>query len=58
MRQAFQVVPALKNHLKANAYLKARLDAIFGTAGLDTWASWCVWFSIKSLVMLSVQCTK
>ncbi|KAF8498089.1 phosphoglycerate mutase-like protein [Russula emetica] len=40
MRQAFQAVPAWKDHLKANASLKARLDAVFGTAGLDAWASW------------------
>jgi len=50
MRQAFQAVPAWKDHLKANASLKARLDAVFGTAGLEAWASWCVWFSINSLL--------
>ena len=55
MRKAFQAVPAWKDHLKANVSLKARLDAVFGTAGLDAWAGWCVWFSIKSLIILSVQ---
>lgn len=39
VRQNFQAVPAWKDHLKANASLKARLDAVFGTAGLDAWAS-------------------
>jgi hypothetical protein len=55
MRQAFQAVPAWREHLKANVSLKVRLDANVGTAGLDVRASWCVWFSINSLVELSVQ---
>jgi hypothetical protein len=42
VREAFQAVPAWTDHLEANASLKAHLDAVFGTAGLDTWASWCV----------------
>ncbi|KAH9976993.1 phosphoglycerate mutase-like protein [Russula compacta] len=40
VRNAFQAVPAWTDHLQANAPLKARLDAVFGTAGLDAWASW------------------
>jgi hypothetical protein len=39
MRQAFQAVPAWKDYLKANASLKARLKAVFGTVGLDAQAS-------------------
>ncbi|KAF8491373.1 hypothetical protein F5888DRAFT_1736842 [Russula emetica] len=59
MRQAFQpfqAVPAWKDHLKANTSFKARLDAVFGTAGLDAWASWCVWFFIKCLVSSTHPC--
>jgi 2-phosphoxylose phosphatase len=41
VRDAFQAVPAWTDHLRSNASLKARLDAVFGTAGLDAWASWC-----------------
>jgi hypothetical protein len=41
VRDAFQAVPAWTTHLSDNAPLKARLDAVFGTAGLDAWASWC-----------------
>jgi hypothetical protein len=41
VRNAFQAVPAWTDHLLGNASLKARLDAVFGTAGLDAWASWC-----------------
>ncbi|KAI9463914.1 phosphoglycerate mutase-like protein [Russula earlei] len=40
VRARFQAVPAWTDHLRANAALKARLDAVFGTAGLDAWASW------------------
>ncbi|KAH8989038.1 phosphoglycerate mutase-like protein [Lactarius hatsudake] len=40
VRDAFQAVPAWTAHLQENAPLKARLDAVFGTAGLDAWASW------------------
>ncbi|KAH9993436.1 phosphoglycerate mutase-like protein [Russula vinacea] len=40
VREAFQAVPGWTDHLEANASLKDRLDAVFGTAGLDTWASW------------------
>ncbi|KAH9966321.1 phosphoglycerate mutase-like protein [Lactifluus volemus] len=40
VRNAFQAVPAWTDHLLGNASLKARLDAVFGTAGLDAWASW------------------
>lgn len=43
MREAFQAVPAWTDHLEENASLKARLDTVFGTAGLDAWASWCVY---------------
>lgn len=43
MRDAFQAVPAWTDHLEENASLKARLDRVFGTAGLDAWASWCVY---------------
>ena len=42
VRDAFEAVPAWTAHLSENASLKARLDAVFGTAGLDTWASWCL----------------
>lgn len=41
MRNAYQSVPAWTDHLQANADLKARLDAMLGTAGLADWASWC-----------------
>ncbi|KAH8988416.1 phosphoglycerate mutase-like protein [Lactarius akahatsu] len=40
VRDAFEAVPAWTAHLQENAPLKARLDAVFGTAGLDAWASW------------------
>ncbi|KAF8264862.1 histidine phosphatase superfamily [Lactarius quietus] len=40
VRDAFEAVPAWTAHLNDNARLKARLDAVFGTAGLDAWASW------------------
>ncbi|KAH9957830.1 histidine phosphatase superfamily [Russula dissimulans] len=40
VRDAYQAVPAWTDHLQANAALKARLDAVFGTAGLDAWSSW------------------
>ena len=39
---ALEKVPAWTDHLGENAPLNARLDAVFGTAGLDAWASWCV----------------
>ena len=42
VRNAFEEVPAWTEHLSENAPLKARLDAVFGTAGLDAWASWCM----------------
>ena len=42
VRDAFEAVPAWTAHLSENAQLKARLDAVFGTAGLDAWASWCL----------------
>ena len=42
VRDAFEAVPAWTAHLSENAPLKARLDAVFGTAGLDAWASWCL----------------
>ena len=44
-------VPSVSSHCVArelirpqieNAPLKARLDAVFGTASLDAWASWCM----------------
>jgi hypothetical protein len=41
VRDAFQAVPAWTTHLQTNTSLKARLDEVFGTAGLDAWASWC-----------------
>jgi hypothetical protein len=40
VRNAFEDVPEWTAHLSENAPLKARLDAVFGTAGLDAWASW------------------
>ncbi|KAI0341131.1 phosphoglycerate mutase-like protein [Trametopsis cervina] len=40
VRNAYQSVPAWTDHLQANADLKARLDAMLGTAGLADWASW------------------
>lgn len=42
VRAAYEAVPAWTAHLRENAPLKARLDAVFGTAGLDAWASWCL----------------
>ena len=44
VRNAFEEVPAGAEHLPVseNAPLKARLDAVFGTEGLDAWASWCM----------------
>src|SRR6266850_2479171 len=39
VRDAFQTVPAWTTHLKTNASLKARLDEVFGTAGLDALAA-------------------
>ena len=42
VRDAFEEVPAWTEHLSENAPLKARLDAVFGTEGLDAWASWCM----------------
>ena len=46
VRNAFKEVPAWTEHLSKNQgenmLLKARLDAVFGTAGLDAWASWCM----------------
>ena len=47
MRDAFEEVPAWTEHLSENALLKARFDAVFSTAGLDAWTSWC---------MLAPQC--
>lgn len=41
IRNAYQSVPAWNDHLQQNADLKARLDAVFGTAGHGDWASWC-----------------
>ena len=41
VRDAFQAVPAWTDHLHGNASLKARLDDVFSTAGLDAWGSWC-----------------
>ena len=41
VRNAFEEVPAWTEHLNESAPLKARLDAVFGTAGLNAWAS-CV----------------
>ncbi|KAI0659475.1 phosphoglycerate mutase-like protein [Cubamyces menziesii] len=40
IRSAYQTVPAWTDHLRTNAGLQARLDAILGTAGLDAWSSW------------------
>lgn len=42
VRNAFEEVPAWTEHLSENAPLKERLDAMFGTAGLDAWVSWCI----------------
>lgn len=41
IRNAYQSIPAWNEHLQENADLKARLDAVFGTAGRGDWASWC-----------------
>ena len=35
-------VQSWTEHRSENVWLKARLDAMFGTAGLDVWASWCM----------------
>lgn len=40
VRAAFEAVPVWTAHLRENAPLKARLDTVLGTAGLDAWASW------------------
>ncbi|KLO07369.1 phosphoglycerate mutase-like protein [Schizopora paradoxa] len=40
IRNAYQSVPAWTNHLEENAPLKARLDAMLGTAGLSAWSTW------------------
>ncbi len=53
VRAAFEAVPAWTAHLRENAPLKARLDAVFGTAGLDAWASWCLYPPILSSLSLS-----
>jgi hypothetical protein len=42
MHAAFQDVPAWTEHLSENAALNVRLDAVFGTAGLDAWAISCL----------------
>ena len=42
VRNAYEEVPAWTEHLSENAPLKARLDAVFGTTGLDAWGSWCM----------------
>lgn len=44
VRNAFEEVPVWAEHLPVseNAPLEARLDAVFGTEGLDAWASWCM----------------
>jgi hypothetical protein len=54
VRNAFQAVPAWTDHLNGNASLKARLDAVFGTAGLDAWASWCKFQFVPHTVTFSV----
>lgn len=42
VRDAFEKVQAWMEHLSENVWLKARLGAMFGTAGLNVWVSWCV----------------
>ena len=54
VRNAFQAVPAWTDHLRGNASLKARLDAVFGTAGLNAWASWCKVQRVLYIVACSV----
>jgi 2-phosphoxylose phosphatase len=54
VRNAFQAVPGWTDHLRKNASLKARLDAVFGTAGLDAWASWCKVQCVLYIVACSV----
>ena len=56
VRDAFQDVPAWTTHLSDNAPLKARLDAVFGTAGLDAWSSWCLYPIPFHLLTLLVSC--
>jgi Plasma-membrane choline transporter len=46
--------PAWTDHYSRNALLKARLDAVFGTARLDAWASWCKFQRVLYTVAFSV----
>jgi hypothetical protein len=41
IRQAYQSVPAWTDHLQQNADLMQRLGETLGTAGLESWESWC-----------------
>lgn len=47
IRNAYQSVPAWTDHLHQNVDLKARLDAVFGTAGRSDWASWCAFLACE-----------
>ncbi|KDQ07331.1 hypothetical protein BOTBODRAFT_167077 [Botryobasidium botryosum FD-172 SS1] len=40
IRSSYQSVSAWTDHLSQHTDLKARLDAILGTAGLNAWSSW------------------
>ena len=53
VRNAFEEVQAWTEHLSENASLKARLDAVFGTAGLDASASWCMYPSPRCTLCVS-----
>jgi hypothetical protein len=56
IRNAFQAVPAWTT--QTNASLNARLDAVFGTAALDAWASWCERKPYFVLVSFSFACSQ